>query len=186
MVRAAPGSPCSPQSLEVRGTSTRRIAIGAALAVVIAVGATIVLIPDDAEPTIAAGAVGLLSLSGDLEGTVNIGEFPRGLASGAGSLWVADQESGSLLRWTRPPWRWKEGLPVGVGPTGVAIAAGYIFVANTDERTVSVVDPEARRVVETVVVGDGPAGIVADGEDRSGSRTGSTRPCRRSTYPRST
>ena len=97
---------------------------------------------------------------------MNIGEFPRGLASGAGSLWVADQESGSLLQVDPSTFQVEERIPVGVGPTGVAIAAGYIFVANTDERTVSVVDPEARRVVETVVVGNGPAGIVADGEDR--------------------
>lgn len=149
-----------------RRRSRAKIAIAAVAALAFVVGATIVLLPDDAEPTIAAGRVGLLSQSGDLEGTVNIGEFPRGLASGAGSLWVTDQESGSLLQVDPSTFQVEERIPVGVGPTGVAIAAGYVWVANTDERTVSVVDPEARRVVETVVVGNGPAGIVADGEDR--------------------
>lgn len=147
-----------------RRRSRAKIAIAAAVALAIAVGATIVLLPDDAEPTIAAGAVGLLSPSGDLEGTVGVGEFPRGLASGAGSLWVADQESGSLIQVDPSTFQVEERIPVGVGPTGVAIASGLVWVANTDERTVSMVDPQAHRVVQTVVVGNGPAGIVADGD----------------------
>ena len=146
--------------------SRTRIAIAAAVALAIAVGATIVLLPGGGDPTIAAGAVGFLSPSGDLEGTVDIGEFPRGLASGAGSLWVADQESGSLIE-VNPSTYQVEGrrVEVGAGPTGVAIAGGFIWVANTDERTVSVVDPQALSEVERVLVGNGPAGIVAD-EDR--------------------
>ena len=147
-----------------RRRSRAKIAIAAAVALAIAVGATIVLLPDDAEPTIAAGTVGLLSPSGDLEGTVDVGEFPRGLASGAGSLWVADQESGSLIQVDPSTFEVEQRIPVGVGPTGVAIAAGLVWVANTDDRTVSVVDPQAHRLVQTVVVGNGPTGIVADGD----------------------
>jgi hypothetical protein len=60
--------------------------IGAALAVVIAVGATIVLIPDDGDQTIVAGSVGFLDLSGSLDDTVGIGELPPDLATGAGPL----------------------------------------------------------------------------------------------------
>ena len=78
--------------------SRAKIVIAAAVAIALAVSAAIVLLRDGAEPTIAAGAVGLLDLSGDLEGTVSIGEFPRGFAESAGSLWAADQESG---RWSR-------------------------------------------------------------------------------------
>ena len=147
-----------------RRRSRAKIAIAAAAALALAVGATIVLLPDDAEPTIAAGAVGFLSPSGDLEGTVGVGEFPRGLASGAGSLWVADQESGSLIEVDPSTFQVEERIPVGVGPSGVAIGSGLVWVANTDERTVSMVDPQAHRVVQTVVVGNGPAGIAADGD----------------------
>ncbi len=53
-----------------RRRSPAKIAIAAAVVVAIAVGATIVLFPEDAAPTIAAGSVGLLSLSGELEGKV--------------------------------------------------------------------------------------------------------------------
>lgn len=155
-------------ALPPTGPASRRwrpkVVIAAAVALAVAVGAAIVVFPDDAEPTIAAGAVGLLSLSGDLEGTVDVGEFPRGLASGAGSLWVADQESGSLLQVDPSTFQVQARIPVGLGPTGVAIAGGFVWVANTDGRTVSVVDPEAQKVVQTIDVGNGPAGIVADGD----------------------
>ena len=44
--------------------SRAKVVIAAAVAIALAVGAAIVLLPGGAEPTIAAGAVGLLSLSG--------------------------------------------------------------------------------------------------------------------------
>ncbi len=147
-----------------RRRSRAKTAIVTAAALALAVAAAIVLVPDDTEPTIEAGAVGFLSPSGDLEGTVGVGEFPRGLASGAGSLWVADQQSGSLIQVDPSTFQVEERIQVGAGPTGVAIAAGLVWVANTDDRTVSLVDPQARRLVQTVIVGNGPAGIVADGD----------------------
>lgn len=145
-----------------RRRSRAKIVIAGAVALAIAVGATIVLLPGDTDPTIEAGAVGFLSPSGDLEGTVEVGEFPRGLASGAGSLWVADQESSRLFQVDPLTFEVEERIQVGAGPTGVAIAEGLVWVANTDERSVSMVDPQAQDVVQTVVVGNGPAGIVAD------------------------
>jgi len=153
--------PAGPKPRRVR----TKIAIAGAVALAVAVGATLVLLPNDTEPTIAAGAVGLLSASGDLEGAVGVGEFPRGLASGAGALWVAEQESGSLIQVDPSTFEVEQRIPVGVGPTGVAIAAGLVWVANTDDRTVSVVDPQAHRLVQTVVVGNGPTGILAN-DDR--------------------
>jgi YVTN family beta-propeller protein len=147
-----------------RRRSRARIVIVAAVVLALVAGATVVLLPDDAEPTIGAGSVGFLGPSGDLEDAVEVGEFPRGLATGAGSLWVAEQESGSLIQVDPSTFQVEERIPVGAGPTGVAIAAGLLWVTNIDDRTVSVVDPQAHRVVQTVVVGNGPAGIVADGD----------------------
>jgi ABC-type transport system substrate-binding protein/class 3 adenylate cyclase len=153
-----------PPAGPLKRRSPARIAIAAVAAVAVVAAATIILLLNDAEPTIAAGTVGFLSPSGDLEGTVDVGEFPRGLASGAGSLWVADQGSSRLLQVDPSTFQVKERIPVGAGPTGVAIAEGLVWVANTDDRTVSMVDPQAHDVVQTVVVGNGPAGIVADGD----------------------
>jgi peptide/nickel transport system substrate-binding protein len=140
-----------------------RALIAAVVTLGVAVAATIVVL-DDAEPTILAGAVGFLDPSGNLEGTVSVGELPRGLARGAGALWLTDQETRTLIRVDPSTFRVDERIAVGAGPTGVAIAGGFVWVANTDDRTISVVDPQALRVVQTVVVGNGPTGIVADGD----------------------
>ena len=117
----------------------------------------------DEPTTIAAGAVGLLDPSGGLEGSVEVGELPRG-ATGLGALWVTDQESQTLVRVDPTTFQVDARIPVGAGPTGVATAAGFVWVANTDDRTISVVDPDVQQVVQTIVVGNGPAGLAADGE----------------------
>jgi peptide/nickel transport system substrate-binding protein len=140
-----------------------RILVAAAVAIALMVTAVAVFTRD--EPTnIGAGAVGLLSGSGKLEGSIEVGELPRGVAQGSGALWVTDQESSTLVRVDPETFRVDERIPVGAGPTGVTTAEGFIWVANSDDRTISVVDPEAHRVVQTIVVGNGPVGIVADAD----------------------
>jgi peptide/nickel transport system substrate-binding protein len=141
-----------------------RILVAAVAALALALTAVVVLTRDELT-TIAAGAVGLLSDSGTLEGSIEVGELPRGVVQGAGALWVTDQESNSLVRVDPGTFRVDERIPVGAGPTGVTTAEGFVWVANTDDRTISVVDPQAHRVVQTIVVGNGPAGIVAN-DDR--------------------
>jgi len=141
-----------------------RILIAAVVAVALAVTAALVLVRDG-PTTVAAGTVGLLDPSGSLEGSVEVGELPRGVAEGLGALWVTDQESSSLVRVDPETFEVDERIPVGAGPTGVTTAGGFVWVANTDDRTISVVDPGAHRVVQTIVVGNGPSGIAAD-DDR--------------------
>lgn len=144
--------------------SRRNAFVAGAVALALVSAAVIVLVSNDAEPTIQAGAVGFLDLSGDLEGATPVGDLPRGLARGAGAVWVVDQESRTVL-WVSPStYRVEERIPVGAGPSGVTTAAGLVWVTNTDDRTVSVIDPQAHRVVQTVVVGNAPAGIVAEGD----------------------
>ncbi|HJR98095.1 MAG TPA: ABC transporter substrate-binding protein [Actinomycetota bacterium] len=140
-----------------------RILVAAAVAIALAVTAVVVLIREE-PTTIAAGAVGLLSDSGSLEGSIEVGELPRGVTHGLDSLWVTDQESSTLVRVDPETFGVDERIPVGAGPTGVTTAEGFVWVANTDDRTISVVDPQAHRVVQTIVVGNGPSGIVADGD----------------------
>jgi peptide/nickel transport system substrate-binding protein len=145
-----------------RSSATIAAIVGLVLAV--ALGATILALRREGETTIEAGGVGLLNPSGDLEGTAEVGGLPRGMVRGAGSLWVADQAKGSLVRVDPSTFQVQERIPVGIGATGVAIADGVVWVTNIDERTVSVVDPEAGRVVQTIVVGNGPSGIVGGGD----------------------
>jgi peptide/nickel transport system substrate-binding protein len=147
-----------------RRRSIVRVALAAALALAVAVGATVVLLPDGDAPEIAAGSVGFLNLSGELETSVGVGDLPRGLASGAGSLWVTHEAGRSVIRVDPSTSQVQERIAVGAGPTGIAVAAGLVWVVNTDDRTVSMVDPGANRVVQEVVVGNAPTGIAADGD----------------------
>ncbi len=117
-----------------------RILVAAGVAIALAVATVVVLIRDE-PTTIAAGAVGLLGGSGGLEGSIEVGELPRGIARGSGALWVTDQESSTLVRLDPETYRIDERIPVGAGPTGVTTAEGFVWVANTDDRTISVVDP---------------------------------------------
>lgn len=141
-----------------------RILVAAGVVIALVVTAIVVLSRDE-PTTIAAGTVGLLGGSGSLEGSVEVGELPRGVTRGSGALWVTDQGSNTLVRVDPKTYRVDERIPVGAGPTGVTTAEGFVWVANSDDRTISVVDPGAHRVVDTIVVGNGPSGIVAD-DDR--------------------
>jgi ABC-type transport system substrate-binding protein len=147
-----------------RRRSRVKVAVAIAITLVVVIGAAIALLPAGADPEISAGAVGLLNLSGDLEASVSVGDLPRGLANGAGSLWVTDEAGRSLIRVNPSTSQVQERIAVGAGPRGVAVAAGLVWVVNTDDRTVSMVDPGANRVVQEVVVGNAPTGITADGD----------------------
>ncbi len=94
-------------------------------------------------------------------GTAEVGRAPRGIAAGAGAIWVACRDDDVVWRIGADlgfdPSR--EIIPVGNGPTAVAFGAGAVWVANTGDGTVSRIDPETNEVVETIEVGNAPAGI---------------------------
>jgi peptide/nickel transport system substrate-binding protein len=137
------------------------VAVGVVLAL-LAVALPFALGGDEAAPAIRAGAVALLDpSSAQLRGQTAVGDQPRDVATGLGSLWVTDQQGDAVVRIDPASFQVQERIAVGASPTGVVVAAGFVWVANTDERTVSVVDPDVHRVVQTVVVGGGPAGLAA-------------------------
>lgn len=156
-----PQPPAPPRGLRRPATM---IAIGVVLALV-AVALPFVLGGDEPGPSIGAGAVALLDpSSAELRGQVDVGDLPRGVALGLGSLWVTDQQGDVVVRVDPSSLQVLERIAVGASPAGVVVAAGFVWVANSDERTVSVVDPDAHRVVQTVVVGGGPTGLAAAGD----------------------
>ena len=140
-----------------------RVAVAAVVAAAVAATSFVVL-RGDAPPTIAAGTIGLLDASGNLRGTVDVGERPTGLAVDGEALWITDQGTRTVARADPSTFSVGERIPVGAAPTGVAVGAGFVWVANTDDGTVSVVDPQVHRVVQTIVVGNGPTGIAVDGD----------------------
>jgi YVTN family beta-propeller protein len=95
---------------------------------------------------------------------IPLGRSPGALAAGTGSLWVADELEGMLVRIDPKQRRALARIKVGRMPTAVAIAGGAVWVANTGDGTVSRIDPATNRVTKTIWVGVAPRALAADAD----------------------
>ena len=90
--------------------------------------------------------------------TIPVGNSPTSIATGAGSVWVADAIDNAVTRIdpdaanavTTP-------TPVGQGPSAIAVGEGAVWVANTQDDTVSRIDPRSAAVTQ-----DDPGGSPPD------------------------
>ena len=108
-----------------------------------------------------ANSVGIIAASsGEIAAQLPLrGGRPGGVAVGAGSVWVTDMVSGSLLRVNPDEQIVVDTIPVGDGPAGVAVGAEAVWVANSESHTVSQVNPDSGTVVATIPVGNGPISV---------------------------
>jgi YVTN family beta-propeller protein len=94
--------------------------------------------------------------------TVNVGNYPVGLAVGGAAVWVADDADNTVTRIsaggaaavTRT-------IPLGPGPSSVAVGEGAVWVAESQADEVVRIDPRTEAVTNTIPVGQRPTGIVA-------------------------
>jgi YVTN family beta-propeller protein len=102
---------------------------------------------------------------------IPVGTRPGGLASGFGSLWVANRDDATVSQVDPASGRVARTYPVGESPSGIAVAGGSIWVAGTSptQRRVAVLrlDPQFGIVqrtatIDAVAPGTG-ASIAADG-----------------------
>ena len=95
---------------------------------------------------------------GSAVATLRVGQFPGHVASGAGSVWVAD---GAGIVWRIEPAsnRIAGSIRVGGGPYDVAVGHGAVWTANSDDGTVSRIDPRDEREVARVRVGHNPISV---------------------------
>jgi DNA-binding beta-propeller fold protein YncE/ABC-type branched-subunit amino acid transport system substrate-binding protein len=85
-----------------------------------------------------------------------------GIAVGAGSVWAASQEDGTVWRIEPGPHPTTRTIAVGPGVTFLAFADGAVWAANFIEDTVSRIDPRTNTVTSTTQVAGTPLGIAAD------------------------
>jgi YVTN family beta-propeller protein len=105
------------------------------------------------------------------------GGHPSAVATGAGSVWVANDGSNDVSEINPRTATPGATITVGHHPSGVCVGDGAVWVANEADDSVTRIDPEARSST-TIPVGDGPAGIacvqgvvwVANGGDGTVSR----------------
>jgi virginiamycin B lyase len=102
--------------------------------------------------------------SGDI-GSIPLGTsaVPIGIALGAGSLWVAEQDRAAVVRIDPATDAVTSTIPVGFGPYGIVVAGGAVWTANRFAATVSRIDV-ATLYVSTITTGHRPSGVIAFGE----------------------
>ena len=90
---------------------------------------------------------------------ISVGQVPVAVAVGMGSVWVANNASGSVTQIDPATGDTHEISGVGVGPSGIAVGDGSVWVTTAGDGEVARIDPVRDRVVERIPVGDGPTGI---------------------------
>jgi YVTN family beta-propeller protein len=102
------------------------------------------------EPQVASGTV------------IDVCVSPIGIASAAGSIWVACYFDGTLVRIDAVTREVLEPVEVGLGAIGVTVAAGSLWVTLHELSQVVRVDPQSGDVQATIDVGPQPEGIAGD------------------------
>ena len=96
-----------------------------------------------------------------LRGQVAVGGTPAAVASGDGSLWVADADRGVVTRIDAGSRKRLATIRVGRDPGAIAVAADGVWVANRPEGTLSLISSHTNQVVRTVRVGRSVDGVCA-------------------------
>lgn len=91
-------------------------------------------------------------------------EEPRGIAFGAGALWVSDG-GGQVLRVDPDDPASSEGFPTGAAPRGVLVVGTDVWIANSGDGTVTRLESGSGES-ESIDVGGAPVDLAADEEGR--------------------
>jgi YVTN family beta-propeller protein len=145
----------------------RRLVLGAAVAAAVVGTVLGVLLMRGggsnarASGEVAANAVGVIDVkSGKIAAEIPVGDAPRGVTWGDGSIWVANTDGNTVSRIDPSTNNVRQTIRVGGSPAGLATSGDAVWVANGLDGTVSRIDPATNEVVETTVVGNGPSGVV--------------------------
>jgi YVTN family beta-propeller protein len=86
---------------------------------------------------------------------------PIAVAAGAGGIWAANVDEGTVARIDPSSNRLVTTVTVGDLPSAILVHTGRVWVADRGDRTVSVIDPGTNRVVARIPVGGGPTALAA-------------------------
>ena len=93
--------------------------------------------------------------------SIPIGANPSAIAAGAGAIWVASEEAGTITRLDPRTGAVVKAIPVGNGTSAVAVGEGAVWAVNRPDGTVSRIDPRTNAVTWALDVGGDPAAIAA-------------------------
>ena len=142
------------------------IALGAVVAAAAIGGAAIALGSGDSPTASRPNALGSIELSGTrVSRWVDVGDKPVGVASGAGSIWVANEESSTVSRIDPVSNEVEQTIPMPGRPVVVAFEDDALWISIPENGTVLRLNPDTNTVVQTIEAGNEPIDIAAaDGE----------------------
>jgi YVTN family beta-propeller protein len=116
--------------------------------------------------------------TGKAVASVPVGSGPVRIAAGAGALWAANQNAGTVSRIDPVTKAVVQTIEVGSGPAGIAVGDGAVWVANASDGTLSRINVDTNTAVQTITGLQGPRGVaygegavwVATLDDRSVTR----------------
>jgi peptide/nickel transport system substrate-binding protein len=180
------GPPLRDTTRERAPAVRRRTLLVAALAGVIAAAVAVPLFAFSSGGSRATQFHGMLagdtlgavsSSSGHIFASIPLSASPDAVATGAGSVWTAMSDQGSVLRINPATKTVQQTIVTGGGPSALTVGGGFVWVADSIANTVTQIDPRADggQPVKVFHVGNGPSGIayglgavwVADSIDRT-------------------
>ena len=140
--------------------------LAAAVAIpVFALGATSSgSLPTTVAAPVPGNSVGVYDpVSNKLVEHIPLGSRPSSVATGHGSLWVANVDDDSVSEINPRTNRAVPPIRVGNGPSGIAIGGRFVWVANYLGRSISQIDPRLGQVVHTIPLDGTPSGVAYGG-----------------------
>jgi YVTN family beta-propeller protein len=104
----------------------------------------------------------VLHSDGSVTDGLPTGLAPEAIASGAGSLWVANRTDNTVVRVDPAHHRIVQKIPVAGTPTALTVTGRDVWVASFNADRVSRINADSETVVRTISVGTRPAAIVSD------------------------
>jgi hypothetical protein len=142
--------------IDLKGETAQTVTVGTG-ADAVAVGDNAVWVSDSA----AEEVYRLDAETGRLVATISVPGSPKELATGAGSVWVANI-NGVVTRIDAATNAIASTIPVGKRPSDIAFGAGAVWVTNGGDGTVSRIDPDLERVT-SIQTGGFPEAIAVEG-----------------------
>jgi ABC-type transport system substrate-binding protein/streptogramin lyase len=107
-------------------------------------------------------SVGLIQTDGSLHDAVPVGQSPTAITSAAGSLWVANGGTNTVMRIDPRAHVVVREVQVGTDPVAIAATGSDVWVVNASDGTVDRINTNVNRVVgKPIKVGNQPGAIAA-------------------------
>jgi DNA-binding beta-propeller fold protein YncE/predicted Ser/Thr protein kinase len=142
-----------------RRLDRRLIIAGAAVVVVVAAVAAVILIVGGSGArgldVVPPHSLGLIEpKNGTIAAAIHVGPSPTRAVFGAGSIWVASTDDGTLQRIDSGTHQIVKTIGLGFRPSDIAVAPSGVYLGDPDSGSVVRVDAESNAVSEAIRVGE--------------------------------